>query len=137
LQKTGEFRKIHQIERMMLMFTKNDLKTGMLAETQDGHYYLFFSDPSKKNDVLKETGLDGAIKEKVIKLERYDDNLLCSDENDTIVSIYGTDDIGYVGDFINYKLLWERRKSPYVVIKHVKDVFLTETGEALILFQPA
>lgn len=119
------------------MFTKNDLKTGMLAETKDGHYYLFFSDPTKKNDVLKEVGLDGLIKDKVIKLERYDDDLSCSDENETIVSVYGTDDIGYAGDFINYKLLWERKKPPYVIVKHVKNVFLMETGEALILFQPA
>lgn len=134
MQKTGEFRKIQQIERKMLMFKKNNLKTGMLIETKGGRYYLFFSDPGREQDVLKEVGLDGTIKDEVIKMDTYRDDLTSADEEQTIISVYNADDIGNIGDFMNYKLVWERKVSPYVIIKHVKEVFLMETGDALILF---
>lgn len=116
------------------MFKKNNLKTGMLIETKEGHYYLFFSDPGRKQDVLKEVGLDGTIKDEVIKMDTYGDDLTSTDEKQTIISVYNTDDIGNIGDFMTYKLVWERKVSPYVIVKHVKEVFLMETGDALILF---
>lgn len=116
------------------MFKKNNLKTGMLIETKGGRYYLFFSDPGREQDVLKEVGLDGTIKDEVIKMNTYRDDLTSTDEEQTIISVYNADDIGNIGDFMNYKLVWERKVSPYVIIKHVKEVFLMETGDALILF---
>ena len=95
------------------VFTKDDLKDGMIVETREGKRYLAF----KKNAIGDTTWL---------QLESYEKDFTCYNHRLDIMKVFESNNYGSFESILKYpgKLIWER--------KGVKEISTSEAEKLLL-----